>query len=475
MFIGRNYELGQLKRLVSKKSASLAVVYGRRRVGKSRLISEFTKSLNSYHFIGLPPDKTNTRQKQLDEFSKQLSRECSLPRKHYTDWGDVFFDLSHYTKKKQAVIVLDEVTWMGSGDDDFLGKLKNTWDLYFNKNPELILILCGSVSAWIKQNIILNTGFHGHLSLKMKLRELPLKYCKYFWGKHEEKIKAIEKIKVLSVTGGIPKYLEEIDPAVSSEENIRTMCFEESGLLFNDYDQIFSHMLQKDSVQYYEIIKLLATKNYTHTELVKKLDKQNNGTTSKYIEELCEAGFVGRYYTWNLDTDKPSTQSQYKLTDNYLRFYLKYIGPNIDKIISQDFRYKSMSSLPGWHSIMGLQIENIIINNRHEIIKKLAINPDELLRSNPYFQNPTKKRRGCQIDFLIQTKFKTLYVCEIKSSRNLIGKSIVNEVEEKTLRLERPKGFSIRPVLIHTGEVHDEVYDSDYFAKIINLGELFEE
>ncbi|MFZ0565356.1 MAG: ATP-binding protein, partial [Chlamydiales bacterium] len=145
-FVGREAELKQLNQLFKKKSASLVVIRGRRRIGKSRLISEFTKGKNSWLFSGLPPTERTTKQSQIDEFVKQMARNLKMPQLKTDNWGDVFWHLGQPARNGELVIVLDETSWMGSEDLEFLGHLKNAWDLYFSKNPDLILIMCGSVS-----------------------------------------------------------------------------------------------------------------------------------------------------------------------------------------------------------------------------------------------------------------------------------------------------------------------------------------
>ena len=115
---------------------------------------------------------------------------------------------------------------MGSKDPHFLGKIKDAWDLYFKKNDHLTFIICGSASAWIEKNILSSAGFVGRISLTLTLRELTLIECNQFWPRG---VSAYEKFKILSVTGGVPKYLEEINTKQSAEENIKRLCFTEGG------------------------------------------------------------------------------------------------------------------------------------------------------------------------------------------------------------------------------------------------------
>ncbi len=471
-FIGRTTEIQRIRQLLEKATASLVVVSGRRRVGKSSLIEHFGQDYSMLSFEGLSPRQAITTQDQLDEFARQLARQCQAPYRRFSDWGDALHALSQHTQKGQKVILLDEISWMALEDPDFPGKIKIAWDKYFKKNPKMILFLCGSVSTWIKKNIVNNTGFHGRISLKLNLRELPLNICKKFWGRYENKISNLEKLRLISVTGGIPKYLEEINPKITAEENIRRMAFTEGGILFNDFTDIFTDTLMRKSDIYEKIVRLLSDGPVESRDIAKKIGTPKGKYLSELLDELKTAGFISQNSSWNLRTGKSSKIAVYRLKDNYIRFYLKYIEPNIEKIISGNFSNYSLNSLPGWASIMSLQIENLVLNNRDKIKSLLNIMPDEIINDNPYLQRATSRQKGCQIDYLIQTRPDSLYVCEIRYSRNPIKRSIIEEVEEKINRLKVPKRISIRPILIYLGEVHDEVLDANYFNRIINIEDL---
>ncbi len=168
-FVGRCRELQQLKDLFYRKVASLVVVKGRRRIGKSRLIEEFAKDVKFVSIAGLAPTKGVTSKHQREEFAKQMSRIFQVPTPSYANWSDLFWFLAEQTKRVKVVILLDEISWMGSKDSTFLGKLNNAWDLYFKKNSKLILVLCGSVSSWIEKNILNDTNFVGRIDLTLTL------------------------------------------------------------------------------------------------------------------------------------------------------------------------------------------------------------------------------------------------------------------------------------------------------------------
>ncbi|MEQ1664686.1 MAG: ATP-binding protein, partial [Bdellovibrionales bacterium] len=181
---GRTYELKQLEKIQEKSQSSLVVIMGRRRIGKSYLAKYFGKSYtHALFFEGLAPQPKQTNQTQLDIFAKELTLQTGTPGFKFTDWSDAFTALAKLIKNKKIFILLDEISWMGHHDPDFSGKLKIAWDNHFSNNKNLILIVCGSVSAWIDKNILNSSDFVGRVSLQINLGELPLASVKNFIGK----------------------------------------------------------------------------------------------------------------------------------------------------------------------------------------------------------------------------------------------------------------------------------------------------
>jgi AAA+ ATPase superfamily predicted ATPase len=464
-FYGRQEELDRLRRLQKKKTSSLVIIKGRRRIGKSRLIMEFGKELKTLLFTGLPPSEETTAQTQRDYFVLQMEQILGLRGIKSDDWADIFWHLAKELHSKKILLVCDEINWMGSSDPTFLGKLKSAWDLHFKNNPKLIMILSGSMSTWIDENILSSTGFMGRISLELTLYELPLPVCNLFW--RNKKVSSYDKFKILSVTGGVPRYLEEIDPDLTAEENIYQLAFRKGGLLVEEFDRIFSDLFRKRLGKYKEIVKSLVDGSVAMDQIASSIEMEKGGVLSQYLKDLVDTGYISQDTTWNIKNGKESTLCKFRLKDNYLRFYLKYIEPVLTQI-----EKNRVITPPAWNSIMGLQFENLVNNNFHLLYDLMGIDPSEIIYDNSYFQRATKTYPGCQIDYLIQTKFNTLYVCEIKFSKEPVGTSVLKEVKQKIESLNKRKNFSIRPILIHVNGVTDAVKESDFFAKIIDFSDL---
>lgn len=472
MFIGREREIKLLSDLFDLKKASLVVCRGRRRIGKSTLIQQFGKKVQTFlEFQGLPPREGISNRDQLNAFSEQLAMQTSLPKLNLDSWYQALSLINSIIKNEKTVIFLDEISWMAAKDKDFAGHLKVVWDTELSKKSKLIMVLCGSVSSWIDSNILNSTGFMGRVSLEITLDELSLVHCNKFWGKKTSLINAKEKLKILSVTGGVPRYLEEININRSAEENIQKMCFNKEGILFSEFDRIFNDIFSRRAPVYKKIVATLARGHKSLSTISKELKKERNGHLSRYLDDLTISGFIAKDRVYNPGEKSGSRLCKYRLKDNYLRFYLKYIDPINEKINQNLYRDIALESLVDWNIIMGFQFENLVLNNIESICKLLSINMSGVKNAGPYFQRKTQRQEACQVDLMIQTKY-TLYICEIKF-RGKIHKSVIQDVQKKIEKIKSNKGLSIRPVLIYSG-VLEGVSEEDYFDRIIGFDELLE-
>lgn len=186
------------------------------------------------------------------------------------------------------------------------------------------------------------------------------------------------------------------------------------------------------------------------------------------------AGFIQEDCTWNLSTKRESSLKKFRLKDNYLRFYLRYIEPNKDKISKGIFESGYFMHLPGWESVMGLQFENLVLSNLKKLLEILRINLSEVSNVGPFFQRKTQRMKGCQIDLLIQTKHNTLYVCEIKFNSSEVKSAVIEEMERKIESLSIPKGVSVRSVLIHVNGVSQLIRESEVFNDIVDFSQFLD-
>jgi hypothetical protein len=268
----------------------------------------------------------------------------------------------------------------------------------------------------------------------------------------------------------VPRYLEEININLPAEQNIKNICFSREGFLFNEFEKIFNDIFKQRAKNYKEIIFALVNGAKTFSEIVDLISLKKSGNIGKYLDNLVISGFLAKDITYSPKTGNASKLIKFRLKDNYLRFYLKYIEPLKEKISSGLFDDVELKNLLNWDTVMGFQFENLVLNNRKSIIRQLQIPPASLISASPYSQRKTKQNSGCQIDLLIQTEY-SIYPCEIKF-RKKITHSVIEEVTNKIKALKFPRIISIRPVLIYEGELSPSIAQSGFFDQIIPFAEL---
>jgi hypothetical protein len=276
---------------------------------------------------------------------------------------------------------------------------------------------------------------------------------------------------MLCVTGGVPRYLEEMRPDQTAEQNIKRMCFSPEGLLFTEFDMIFRDVFAGRSATFKRIVEALFGPPLEPSDLCRALGVKPTGGLSEMLSILVASGMVARDFAWDTSGRKTAL-SKYRIRDNYLRFYLRYIDRQKEKIEQGLFRDAHLEHLVNWDAIMGYQFENLMLNNLDAIVRRLDIPPESILSASPYFQRKTQRHDACQIDLLIHTR-NTLYVCEVKF-RNRIDAEVMDEVQRKIETLPGRSKYSVRPVLIYEGDLAPAVQRSDYFCRLISSADLLD-
>jgi len=473
-FFGRESEMSALMNLWGKRGGSLITCRGRRRIGKSTLVERFAKKSKA-RFIkieGARPRLEYTNATELRVFAEQLAACSRAERLVPESWLQAFVRLDReIVDKERTVVLLDEISWLGRYDETFADMVKIAWDNYWSKHDRLVVVICGSVSSWIKEHFVDNGAFFGRRSMDLVVRELPLSECVKFWGKTANRIDPKEIVDVLSVTGGVPRYLREINPGVSAAENIRRMAYAPNSILRIDFDEMFTDVITRLEQLSGRIMRVLVTRALSLTEIAEALGVEKNGKLSKALVQLCEAGLLQCDAYKNPETGEDARETQYRIRDNYSRFYLKYVEPQKTVIDNGVYSFVALEALDGWNVQMGLQFENLVLNNYAALIGPLQIGNALVESVAPYRR--TRKAdgaEGLQIDILLQTK-RCNFVIEVKRQRQ-IGREVIDEVEAKIRKLATPRGKSARAVLVYEGELASVVETEGYFDALIPFRQL---
>ena len=473
MFIGREREISDLNGFWGRDHGVLMTCRGRRRIGKSTLIAEFASrtAKNFISIVGLAPRKGMTDARQRRNFCEKIAEYAEREYIEAETWSKAFRQLDGLlVDSGRTVVLLDEISWMGGYDPDFAGYFKEAWDGYLHKHRDLIVVLCGSVSAWIAENILNSTGFVGRDSFDIELNELSLADGVKLFGAMSGRLSTAEKLDLLSLTGGVPKYLEEVRPELSVDENYRRLCFLPRSLLFREFNETFSEVFGARVTTRGRILRLLLEGGLSSSELAEREGMMPNGSYAEALRDLQLAGFVAEDSGLSPLTGKPIKQTRYRIKDNYARFYLKNIEPRAAAIKAGLFSFSSLEQLNGWDAILGLQFQNMILNHVTDLFPHLGLERSLVISAAPYIQNASKRNQGCQIDLLIRTE-RMLMIVEIKRQKQ-IGHGIIAEVEEKVRRLRVDRRLSIRTALVYDGQLTASVPADRYFDFIVPADKL---
>ncbi len=467
-FFGRDAILEDLAALWRKRVPSFVTCRGRRRIGKTTLIERFAQISGArlVKIEGLKPKAGLSNDDELAHFAKQLHLQTGAEETKPPHWLAAFVRLDRELPgSRKTVVLLDEVSWMAHYDPTFTGTLKIAWDNYFRKHPKLVFVVCGSVSSWIADNIIGEGSFYGRRSLDIVVPELPLDQCVRFWGKAAERADPAEILDVLSVTGGVPRYLEEVDPSLSADENIRRLCFRPKGVLRDDFDEMFADVITKAPTFTNQVLRTLIAAPRTAAEIAEAMNIVKNGHVSSALSQLEEAGMIIADIGKNPLTGGDARERRYRLSDNYVRFYLKYIEPEKTVIDHGSYSFGALETLDGWSAVKGLAFENLVVNNASLLLRKLGLGASLLTSMAPYRKVGKRKGDGVQIDLLVQTR-RSVCVVEVKRQRE-IGREVIDEVADKVEKLPKRRGISVKTALVYEGHLAPIVEADGYFDAIV--------
>lgn len=470
MFAGRKREIETLLNSFNKTKGTLNVIRGRRRIGKTRLIKELPrqkKDIILRYLTSSPPhpDVSDSDERKL--YAEQVKTEFSLSyMPPHSTWRELFSFIADMCSQKRTILAIDEINWLATKSPTIVNVIWEVWENQLTQKSQFMLILSGSLSSWIEENIIMNKGFVGRVSVSLHLKELHLEDLPTFFGSSIDKIPSFDLIKLLSALGVVPRYLEEIDLSKTAEVNLERLAFTSSGFLFDEFEKMFQDLFSKENRFYRNILTEIGCSDrlLEPRELAEKMNLTYSGRYSDALKVLQEVGFIRKQSTWGIKSKKLGNKGVIRLCDNYTAFYFRAM---LNRQSAGLIHRGIPKNLP---SLLGLQFENLVHNNLHFVLAKLAVKIEDVIFADYYTQTATTRRQGCQVDLLIQTKNR-VYVCECKLYSNEIGKEIITEVKNKIDKLPKLAAITYHPVLIHANLVSDAVMEDDYFSTIIDLSE----
>ena len=472
--IGRVKERKELLRRYERNKPEFIAVYGRRRVGKTFLIDNTFEKRITFRHAGLSPiddQKAGEMKRQLEQFYYSLQLYHADVDHCPKDWLEAFFMLETWLEKtndgSRQVVFLDELPWLDTPRSHFKSALEGFWNNWGCHRNNLMLIVCGSASSWILDNLINNHGgLYNRLTCQIKLTPFTLLECEQFLRENQVNLSRYDIVQSYMILGGIPYYLDYFEPGLSMSQDIDKLFFTENAVLKDEYNRLFSSVFSNVETMK-SIVSFLASRRegYNRTEIAEKLEFSSGGTLSKCLNSLIESDFITKYVPFGQGA------AYYKLTDPFCLFYLHFM----EKHRRIDYHYwtnnHNSSSVNSWR---GLAFENVCFRHVDQIKKALDIYGVHTTYSA--WLGYDEELGGAQVDLILDRDDHVLNMCEIKY---LSGDFSVNAAYQRKLanrQLIIQKMISPRQVIHHTlittyGLVQNEY--SGIFSKVITLDDLF--
>jgi len=471
--IGRKQEIAELTRRYESGRAEFIAVYGRRRVGKTFLINEVLGDGMVFHHTGLSPYDRKRKvslKAQLQNFHFSLIRHGLEGIAQPKSWMEAFFLLEQLLERldngSRQVVFIDELPWMDTPRSGFLTALESFWNGWACSRHNLCLVVCGSATSWMLDNIINNKGgLYGRLTCEMKLSPFTLLECEQFFKSRKIDLSRYNIIQAYMILGGIPFYLDCFNPSLSLAQNIDTLFFNPKAKLGDEFERLFNSVFD-NAEDCMKIIRFLSMRHagYRRDEIARKTDINPNGDFTKMLKALIASDFVTKYVPYG----SANNEEYYKLTDCFCWFWLHFKEGKA--VTERDYWMNHMkeSEITSWR---GIAFEEVCLQHILQIKMALQI-AGVTSHESSLVVSGEDDTEGMQIDLLIDRADDVVNVCEMKYSKSnyAITKSYAEKLQKRLDALEHvqsDKKFHLTFVTVNPIErnIHSDIVKSTVTAE----------
>ena len=325
MFAGRETELQALERIYRKRGFQMAVIYGRRRIGKTSLIERFVRGKRAIFFTA----QQKSSKQNLQLFSQEVYRHYSQPSDtgSFTTWNSAFAYLAEKAKEADGklVLVLDEFPYAAETEPSLPSALQIAIDRMF-KTVEMLVILCGSNEGFMESEVLgRKSPLYGRRTAQMKLG--PLDYLDAASMVPNASVE--DKARYYATFGGTPYYVEQVDDGLSYEENVTELFFNISGLLYEEPLMLLRQEL-RDPAMYNSILDALGSGANRPKEIAERAGIAND-SMSKYLSTLENLGIIAKIVPFGANP-ATSRKGVYTLKDPLFAYWYRFVSANVGAI-----------------------------------------------------------------------------------------------------------------------------------------------
>ncbi len=326
-FIDRKQEIQFLKDEYNRKGSSLVILYGRRRVGKTELSVEFMRGKNALYFLVTEESELQNRNSFRDAVANFCDNDL-LKNAKVDGWEILFKTLLSKTIGEKLILVIDEFQYLGKFNQAFPSIFQKIWDTML-KDKNIMVILCGSlVSMMESQTLNYTSPLYGRRTGQIKLKQIPfIYYQEFFPGKDRKGL-----IEYYAVTGGVPKYIELFYDSEDIYSAIDKNVLSKQSFLYDEPNFLLQREVSEVG-SYFSVIKAIAAGNQKLAKIAGSLELKQTGLT-KYLKTLMDLDILEREVPIIEDNPEKSKRGLYKIKDNFILFWFKFVYPNLSFIES---------------------------------------------------------------------------------------------------------------------------------------------
>lgn len=483
--LGRDIETKILEQFYCSNQAEFLAIYGRRRVGKTYLIKSFFKQKECV-FFNVTGTKEGSYQDQIVHFTQRIGEVFlnNIIPESQVNWRGTFNLLKnaidHVDKNKKIVIFMDELPWLATKRSKLLQMIDYYWNQYWSTDNRTKLVVCGSSASWIISNIIHNKGgLHNRVTCTIHLKPFTLSQTKKFLFENDVRLNNEHILKLYFMMGGIPFYLTKIEKGFSASQMIESLLAAPQSFFVDEFGKLFSSLFD-NSEAYIKTVQLLADHREGLGErvLLAYLGKNFIGAKGKKIlNDLEQTGFIMSF----IPLYHQRQGKYYRLIDEYVLFYLQWIGPvksELEKGALDSSYWQVLQETPEWYSWQGYAFESACYKHILNIKKALKLQPTALSSTWRYVPRKSEKQRGAQIDLLFDRKDNAISICEIKYTKEpfVITKDYFELLCHKIAlfkeRTQTPKQIFF--VLISANGIKENAYSKKIVHNLLTQEDLFE-
>ncbi len=416
IFIGREREQQLLNEYLHSDQSEFIAVYGRRRVGKTFLIQHIIGNEYAFYVAGM---NNVSMRIQLDNFIHALNKQ-GWHSNSISTWLEAFIALEEYLETLphgNKIVYIDEMPWMDTPRSNFISGLEHFWNSWATWRDDIKLIVCGSATSWIINNLIRNRGgLHNRVTHKISLKPFTLRECRLYFDARGFRLSNKQIAECYMVLGGVPFYLSKLNKGESIAQNIDRLLFAEDGELYDEFQSLYNS-LYKNASDHIKVVTALALKGkgLTRKELVSKSKVADNGKFTLMLEELESCGFIRRYEPYKPTSrmrrrlsSRLSPDTLFQLVDPFTLFYFQVM----DRTHSSNANYWSCNQNSHiFTSWSGFAFEMLCLNHVEQIKKALGISG---VMTNVFSWFGKGANNYAQIDMLIDRADSTINLCEMK-------------------------------------------------------------